>query len=80
MMDTVRDKGENRDKFLDGVMEYTKKLGLTFDWDGCAKVWDEALEGEAVKSAVWYYLDTYEGISHDADKEFWAQKNTYKQI
>ena len=72
-METIRDMGADRDKFLAGVMEYTKKLGLTFDWDGCAGVWDEALEGESVKSAVWYYLDTYEGISHDRDKEFWKE-------
>jgi len=66
--------GVNRDKFLAEVMEYTKKLGLTFDWDECAQVWVEALEGESVKSAVWYYLDTYEGIAHSRDPEFWKEE------
>jgi len=73
-METRKGLDAERDKFLNGVMEYTNKLGLTFDWDGCAEVYAEAIEGESVKSAVWYFLDTYEGISHDADPEFWKDR------
>jgi hypothetical protein len=73
-MEIIKGLDAERDKFLGGVMEYTKKLGLTFDWDGCVEVYKEALEGESVKSAVWYYLDTYEGIAHSRDPEFWKDR------
>jgi len=58
---------------IDCIKQYTEKLNLTFTIDDCKALLHHMAEFEIVdyKTAVWDYLDAYEGISHDKDPEFW---------
>jgi hypothetical protein len=55
------------------IKAYTDKLNLTCDEQACKDILDYANEFEIVdiKTAVWEFLDTFEGIAHSADPEYW---------
>jgi len=61
---------------LDQIKQYTEKLNLTFTIDDCKALLHHMAEFEIVdyKTAVWDYLDAYEGISHSADPEYWKDE------
>jgi hypothetical protein len=61
---------------IEQVQQYTKKLNLTFTVDDCKALLLYMDEFEIVdyKTAVWEYLDAYEGISHSRDPEFFKNE------
>lgn len=59
---------------LHEIQQYTKKLGLTFTMEDCQEVAHEAVAGETVQDAVWWYLDQYEGVCHSRDPEYWRDR------
>ena len=60
----------------DDVVAYAKKIGVAFTRGDVELILSWAQEdGETdVRYPVWEYLDTYEGISHCADPEFFADE------
>ena len=60
----------------DQIKDYSKKLGLTMTIDDCIEVLNHMDEFEIadIKTGLWDYLDAYEGISHERDKEFWKDE------
>lgn len=61
----------------DQIKDYANnKLGLTMTLDNCVEVLNHMDEFEIVdiKTGLWDFLDAYEGISHDRDKEFWKDE------
>lgn len=58
------------------IKQYTEKLNLTFTIDDCKALLHHMAEFEIVdyKTAVWDYLDAYEGISHTRDPEYWKEQ------
>ena len=58
---------------LDNIKQYTDQLGLTCNEQACQDILDYANEWEIAdtKTAVWEFLDEFEGISHTRDLEFW---------
>lgn len=60
---------------LENIKQYADKLGLTFTYDDCKELVNYMTEWQIVdyKTAVWEYLDTYEGICHSRDKEFFKE-------
>ena len=70
---------------MDKARDYTKKLGLTCDNEALLEMVDGGEMTQGVKVGcdvtevdirpfVWYYLDTYEGIAHSRDPEFWKDR------
>lgn len=61
---------------LEHIKQYTEKLNLTFTIDDCKALLHHMAEFEIVdyKTAVWDYLDAYEGISHTRDPEYWKDE------
>ena len=59
---------------LQDIKKYTEKLGLTFTMEDCQEVAHESVAGETVEDAVWWFLDQYEGVSHDRDLEYWKDR------
>jgi hypothetical protein len=61
---------------IEQIAQYTKKLNLTFTIDDCKALLHHMAEFEIVdyKTAVWDYLDAYEGISHSRDPEFFKDE------
>jgi hypothetical protein len=61
---------------IEQVQQYTKKLNLTFTVDDCKALLRHMDEFEIVdwKTAVWDYLDAYEGISHSRDPVFFKNE------
>jgi hypothetical protein len=61
---------------IEQVQQYTKKLNLTFTVDDCNALLLYMDEFEIVdyKTAVWEYLDAYEGICHSRDPEFFKNE------
>jgi hypothetical protein len=59
---------------IEHIKQYTEKLNLTFTIDDCKALLHHMAEFEIVdyKTAVWDYLDAYEGISHSRDPEFFT--------
>lgn len=57
---------------LEQIKKYTEKLNLIFTIDDCKALLHHMAEFEIIdyKTAVWDYLDAYEGISHTRDPEF----------
>lgn len=57
---------------IEHIKQYTEKLNLIFTIDDCKALLHHMAEFEIVdyKTAVWDYLDAYEGISHSRDPEF----------
>jgi hypothetical protein len=57
---------------IEHIKKYTEKLNLTFTIDDCKALLHHMAEFEIVdyKTAVWDYLDAYEGISHSRDPKF----------
>ena len=62
---------------LDNIKQYTDKLDLTCDEQACQNILDYANEWEIAdtKTAVWEFLDAYEGISHTRDPEFFPSED-----
>ena len=60
---------------LTEIKNYTDYLGLTCDQEACQDILDEAVEWGVtdVKTAVWEFMDIYEGICHTRDPEYWSQ-------
>ena len=60
----------------DDVVQYAKKIGVAFTRGDVELILEWAREdGETdVRYPVWEYLDTYEGISHARDPEFFADE------
>lgn len=60
----------------DNVVQYAKKIGVAFTRGDVELILEWAREdGETdVRYPVWEYLDTYEGISHARDPEFFADE------
>ena len=58
------------------VVAYAGKLGISLTRGDVELILDWAREdGETdVRFPVWEYLDTYEGISHTRDPEFFADE------
>jgi len=64
---------------MDKARDYTKKLGLTCDNETLLEMIDPVtveidVTEVDVRPYVWDFLDAYEGISHNADKEFWKDE------
>jgi hypothetical protein len=61
---------------LEHIKQYTEKLNLTFTIDDCKALLHHMAEFEIVdyKTAVWDYLDAYEGISHTRDPQYWKDE------
>jgi hypothetical protein len=61
---------------IEHIKQYTEKLNLTFTIDDCKALLHHMAEFEIVdyKTAVWDYLDAYEGISHSRDLEFFKDE------
>ena len=64
---------------MDKARDYTKKLGLTCDNEALLEMIDDIKVGLDVvevdiRPSVWSYLDTYEGIAHSRDPEFWKDR------
>jgi hypothetical protein len=61
---------------IEHIKQYTEKLNLTFTIDDCKALLHHMAEYEIVdyKTAVWDYLDAYEGISHFRNPEFWKNE------
>jgi hypothetical protein len=61
---------------IEHIKQYTEKLNLTFTIDDCKALLHHMAEYEIVdyKTAVWDYLDAYEGISHSHDPEFFKDE------
>ena len=57
---------------IENIKQYTDYLGLTCDFQACKDIFDYSNEWEIAdtKTAVWEFLDTFEGISHSRDPEF----------
>jgi hypothetical protein len=57
---------------FESVEEYTKWLGLTCTKEDCQAIVDYSNEFEIAdtKTAVWEFLDQFEGICHSRDPEF----------
>lgn len=62
---------------IEHIKKYTEKLNLTFTIDDCKALLHHMAEFEIVdyKTAVWDYLDAYEGISHSRDPEFFKTED-----
>lgn len=60
----------------DDVVAYAKKINITFTRDDIELIleWAQADKETDVRYPVWEYLDTYEGISHTRDPEFFADE------
>ena len=60
----------------DDVVAYAKKIGVTLAKDDVELIlqWAQDDLETDVRYPVWEYLDTYEGISHTADPEFFAEE------
>jgi len=58
------------------IKQYTDKLSLSCDAKACQDILDYANEFEIVdlKTAVWEFLDTFEGIAHSVDPEYWGSE------
>ena len=68
---------------LENIKQYTDKLDLTCDEKSCQDILDYANEWEIAdtKTAVWEFLDAYEGICHSRDPEFWQiRRMKYEHI
>jgi hypothetical protein len=61
---------------IEQAQQYTKKLNLTFTVDDCKALLQHMDEFEIVdwKTAVWDYLDAYEGVCHSRDLEFFKNE------
>ena len=61
---------------IEHIKKYTENLNLTFTIDDCKALLHHMAEFEIVdyKTAVWDYLDAYEGISHSRDPEFFRDE------
>jgi len=61
---------------LTEIKQYTDSLELTCSTQDCEDILKEAIELGItdVKDAVWTFLDTYEGISHSWDANYWAER------
>jgi hypothetical protein len=55
------------------VIAYADKLGITFTNEDVAQIleWAQHDKETDVRWTVWEFLDSYEGISHTRDLEFW---------
>jgi hypothetical protein len=62
---------------LKNIREYTEHLGLTCDLKACQDILDYSNEWEIAdtKTAVWEFLDTFEGIAHSADLDFFKNED-----
>jgi len=58
---------------VEQIKQYTDKLGLTCNEQACKDILDYANEFQIadLKTAVWEFLDTFEGIAHSRDPEYW---------
>lgn len=60
----------------DDVTEYAKKIGISFTRGDVEEILEWAREDNEtdIRYTVWEWLDTFEGISHRADPEFFADE------
>lgn len=60
----------------DDVIKYAETLGVNLQPDDVALILEWAREDQEqdIRFTVWEYLDTYEGISHTRDLEFWGEE------
>ena len=61
---------------FENIEQYAKKIDIAFTKGDIEEMLEYADEWEIVdtKTLVWEFLDAYEGISHDRDPEFFANK------
>lgn len=57
----------------DDIVQYAKQIDIALTRGDVLEIIEYANEWEIVdtKTAVWEFLDQYEGISHTRDLEFW---------
>lgn len=66
----------------DDIVAYAKQINIAFtrgdveEMLAYAKTWQIA----DTKTLVWEFLDTYEGISHSRDPEFFNQLNDAEEV
>lgn len=60
----------------DDVVAYAKKINISFTRGDVELIleWAQEDKQDDVRYPVWEYLDTYEGISHVRDPEFFAEE------
>jgi len=60
----------------DDVVAYAKKINIAFTRGDIELIlkWAQEDNETDVRFPVWQYLDTYEGISHARDPEFFADE------
>ncbi len=58
------------------IKQYTDSLNLTCSYQDCLDIVDFAKEYQIIdyKQAVWEFLDTFEGICHSRDMDYWKGK------
>lgn len=60
----------------DDIIKYGKHIDIAFSKEDAQEIIDYADEWEIVdtRTAVWEFLDAYEGICHTRDLEFWGDR------
>lgn len=60
----------------DDITAYASKIGIAFTRGDVEQIlrWAREDNQDDLRCTVWEFLDTYEGISHSRDPDFWSEE------